>query len=174
MMNKGLEVIEAARLFGVDESRIGVLVHPQSVVHGLVCYQDGSILAQLGSPDMRIPIAYALAWPARMATNSPRLDLAQLATLQFSEPDVERFPALRVARNALRDGGAAPTILNAANEVAVAAFLAGRIGFLDIVDMVERALERVGAVTVATLGDVLAVDAHSRRVAEDLAAVLAE
>jgi len=123
MMNKGLEVIEAARLFGLDDTRIGVLIHPQSVIHGLVYYHDGSVMAQLGAPDMRIPIAHCLAWPERIATASPRLDLAAIARLDFSTPDLVQFPALRLAREALVAGGGAPAILNAANEVAVAAFL---------------------------------------------------
>ncbi len=132
MFNKGLELIEAARLFDLPEQQVGVLVHPQSVVHGMVCYSDGSVLAQLGTPDMRIPIAHALAWPGRLATNAPRLDLAAVARLEFAEPDPARFPALRLARDALRAGGGAPTILSAANEVAVEAFLNRRIGFLAI------------------------------------------
>ena len=120
MFNKGLELIEAARLFDLPESQVDVLIHPQSVVHGMVCYSDGSVLAQLGSPDMRIPIAHTLAWPERLSTNSPRLNLAKVAKLEFEEPDIAvRFPALRLARDALRAGGGAPTILNAANEVAV-------------------------------------------------------
>src|SRR3546814_3940215 len=117
--------------------RIDILVQPQSVVHSLVAYVDGSVLAQLGSPDMRTPIAYALAWPRRMAAPSPRLDLAKIANLTFEAPDLQRFPALALARHALKSGGAAPTILNAANEVAVGSFLAGRIGFLDIVRVVD-------------------------------------
>ena len=127
MFNKGLELIEAARLFDLPETQVDVLIHPQSVVHGMVCYSDGSVLAQLGSPDMRIPIAHALAWPERLPTNSPRLDLVSVARLEFSEPDSVRFPALRLARDALRVGGGAPAILNAANEVAVEAFLGRRI-----------------------------------------------
>src|SRR6195952_1476369 len=145
MFNKGLELIEAARLFGLDESEIGVLVHPQSVVHGIVHYRDGSMLAQLGAPDMRIPIAHALGWPERLATTAKRLDLAALAGLNFEPPDELRFPALRLARQALAAGGGTPAILNAANEVAVAAFLDRRIGFLDIVGMVETVLARLGA-----------------------------
>ena len=133
MMNKGLELIEAARLFNLDETQIDVLLHPQSVIHGMVCYHDGSVMAQLGSPDMRIPIAHTLAWPERMATPSPRLDLAAVSRLEFEAPDLVRFPALRLARDALRAGGGTPAILNAANEVAVEAFLQRRIGFLDIV-----------------------------------------
>ena len=166
MMNKGLEVIEAARLFDLAESQVDVLVHPQSVVHGLVCYSDGSVLAQMGAPDMRIPIAHALAWPERLATNAPRLNLAQVARLEFAEPDLVRFPALRLARDALRAGGGAPTILSAANEVAVEAFLQRRIGFLDIARCVETALERLGACRADTLDDVLALDQAGRRAAE--------
>src|SRR3546814_16968189 len=119
MMNKGLEVIEAHHLFGVPEDRIEILVHPQSVIHSMVAYVDGSVLAQLGTPDMRTPIAYTLAWPDRMSTPSQRLDLAALSCLTFEAPDSERFPALRLARQALQAGGTAPTTLNAANEVAV-------------------------------------------------------
>jgi 1-deoxy-D-xylulose-5-phosphate reductoisomerase len=168
MMNKGLELIEAARLFGLDESEIDVLIHPQSVVHGLVCYRDGSVLAQMGAPDMRIPIAYALAWPERMATPSPRLDLAALARLEFAEPDTERFPALALARDALRAGRGAPTILNAANEVAVDAFLARRIGFLDIAATVARVVDALGAPSVESVDDVLELDREARGVADRL------
>jgi 1-deoxy-D-xylulose-5-phosphate reductoisomerase len=173
LMNKGLEVIEAARLFGLTEDRIGVLVHPQSVIHGLVCYHDGSMLAQLGSPDMRIPIAHTLAWPERMATQSPRLDLAALARLDFAEPDMVRFPALGLARDALRAGGGAPTVLSAANEVAVEAFLQRRIGFLDIVNTVSRVLHAMGAPLADTLDDVIALDAAARRIAAQFAAARA-
>lgn len=165
LMNKGLELIEAARLFSLDEPAIGVLVHPQSVIHGLVYYADGSVLAQLGSPDMRIPIAHTLAWPARMATSSPRLDLARLAKLDFEEPDDARFPALGLCREALRAGGGVPTILSAANEVAVAAFLQRRIGFLDIVATVSRVLDAMGAPRADTLDDVLGLDEAARRAA---------
>ena len=168
-MNKGLELIEAARLFDLPESRVDVLIHPQSVVHGMACYTDGSMLAQLGSPDMRIPIAHALAWPERLPTTSPRLDLAAVARLEFAAPDPARFPALRLARDALRAGGGAPTILNAANEVAVAAFLDRRIGFLDIAALVESALDQLGAPAAATLDEVMALDASARRVAAEWA-----
>jgi 1-deoxy-D-xylulose-5-phosphate reductoisomerase len=168
MMNKGLEVIEAARLFSLDESMIGVLVHPQSVIHGLVYYQDGSVLAQLGSPDMRIPIAHTLAWPRRMATASRRLDLAAVSKLEFFAPDLERFPALRLAREALQAGGGTPTILNAANEIAVEAFLQRRIGFLDIADTVARVLEQLGTPKADTLDDVVALDGAARRTANSL------
>jgi 1-deoxy-D-xylulose-5-phosphate reductoisomerase len=163
IMNKGLELIEAARLFGLDESKIDVLVHPQSVIHGMVCYHDGSVMAQLGSPDMRIPIAHTLAWPERMATPSPRLDLAAVARLTFEAPDLDRFPALRLARDALRAGGGTPAILNAANEVAVEAFLQRRIGFLDIVETVERVLDALGTPAATTLEDVIALDEEARR-----------
>ena len=170
MMNKCLEVIEAARLFALDESQIDVLVHPQAVIHGLVCYRDGSVLAQLGSPDMRIPIAHTLAWPARMATQSPRLNLTALARLDFAEPDSIRFPALRLAREALRAGGGASAILNAANEIAVESFMQHRIRFLDIVGTVARVLDAMGAPPADTLDEVLALDAAARRTAVRVAA----
>jgi 1-deoxy-D-xylulose-5-phosphate reductoisomerase len=169
MMNKGLEVIEAARLFGLPETGISVLVHPQSIIHGLVCYHDGSVMAQLGSPDMRIPIAHSLAWPQRMATPSPRLDLAAVSRLEFSEPDLVRFPALRLARDSLRAGGGCPTILNAANEVAVEAFLRRRIGFLDIAAMVAQVLDAMGTAVADTLEQVVALDQAARNAAERLA-----
>ena len=169
MMNKGLELIEAARLFNLEESQIGVLIHPQSVIHGMVCYHDGSVLAQLGSPDMRIPISHTLAWPERMATPSPRLNLAAVARLDFAEPDLQQFPALRLARAALVAGGGTPTILNAANEVAVDAFLNRRIGFLDIVGTVERVLDAMGTPPADTLADVIALDGAARRAAEGFA-----
>jgi 1-deoxy-D-xylulose-5-phosphate reductoisomerase len=163
LMNKGLELIEAARLFSLPEAAIGVLVHPQAVVHGLAFYADGSVLAQLASPDMRIPIAHALAWPERLHTSAPRLDLALLARLDFAEPDSARFPALDLARAAISAGGGAPAILSAANEVGVEAFLAGRIGFLDIVRVVEAVLDRMGSPAAPTLESVLALDAEARR-----------
>jgi 1-deoxy-D-xylulose-5-phosphate reductoisomerase len=170
MMNKGLEVIEAVHLFGLPESRVEVLVHPQSVIHSMVEYVDGSVLAQLGTPDMRTPIAYALAWPARMASPSPRLDLARIGTLTFEAPDPQRFPALRVARAALQAGGSHPTVLSAANEVAVEAFLRGRIGFTRIVAIVEEVLSRVADRPLDSLDDVGAADAEARREAARLVA----
>ncbi len=173
MMNKGLELIEAARLFGMDEANIDVLVHPQSVIHGLVHYADGSVLAQMGAPDMRIPIAHALAWPGRIATTSPRLDLAALGGLTFEAPDTIRFPALRLAREALRAGAGAPTILSAANEVAVEAFLARRLRFTDIAALVEEVLGRLGAPPADTLDAVMALDAAARRTATGFAAARA-
>jgi 1-deoxy-D-xylulose-5-phosphate reductoisomerase len=168
MMNKGLEVIEAARLFSLDETEIQVLVHPQSVIHGLVYYHDGSVMAQLGSPDMRIPIAHTLAWPRRMPTVSRRLDLVAVSRLEFEEPDLVRFPALRLAREALQAGGGAPTILNAANEVAVEAYLQRRIGFLDIAGVVGRVLEQLGTLKADTIDDVIALDATARRATLDV------
>ncbi len=166
MMNKGLEVIEAARLFGLPSEAVEVLVHPQSVVHGIVCYSDGSMLAQMGAPDMHIPIAHALGWPERLTTDAKRLDLTSLSKLEFSQPDMVRFPALRVAREVLEAGGAAPAIMNAANEVAVAAFLARRIGFLDILGMVEAVLARLGAPPAEDLDSIIAFDAAARRAAD--------
>ncbi|MGO8920029.1 MAG: 1-deoxy-D-xylulose-5-phosphate reductoisomerase [Stellaceae bacterium] len=169
MMNKGLEIIEAHHLFALESERIDVVVHPQSVVHGLVYYKDGSVLAQLGSPDMRTPIANALGWPKRIAAPSARLDLAQLGRLTFEPPDPERFPALRLARAALLAGGGAPTVLNAANEVAVAAFLEGRIGFLDIAAIVEDALAALPDRRIDSLDDVYDCDREARAVATRLA-----
>jgi 1-deoxy-D-xylulose-5-phosphate reductoisomerase len=162
MMNKGLEVIEAHHLFDLDSDKLDVVVHPQSVVHGLVYYTDGSVLAQLGSPDMRTPIANALGWPDRIPAPSARLDLAKLSQLTFQAPEPDRFPALRLARAALIAGGGAPTVLNAANEIAVAAFLEERIGFLDIAATVERALERLAGRRIGTLDDVYALDRETR------------
>ncbi|MBN9497652.1 MAG: 1-deoxy-D-xylulose-5-phosphate reductoisomerase [Alphaproteobacteria bacterium] len=167
MMNKGLETIEAMFLFPVGAERIDVIVHPQSVVHSMVEYIDGSILAQLGTPDMRTPIAVALAWPDRMAAPVPRLDFKKSANLTFEDPDFERFPALRIARDALREGGAAPTLLNAANEVAVAAFLARRIGFLDIVACVEAVLAEDRPAAPGDLDAVAELDRTARRKAEN-------
>jgi 1-deoxy-D-xylulose-5-phosphate reductoisomerase len=165
MMNKGLEVIEAHHLFRMPADRIEVLVHPQSVVHSMVEYADGSVLAQLGSPDMRTPIAYALGWPKRLHAPTERLNLARLGSLTFEAPDLQRFPALRLAQNALVAGGAAPTILNAANEVAVARFLAGDIGFLEIAAIVAHTMDRVSQPALTCLDDILAVDEEARVVA---------
>jgi 1-deoxy-D-xylulose-5-phosphate reductoisomerase len=162
MFNKGLELIEAARLFPVPESRIEVLVHPQSTVHGLVQYTDGSVLAQLGTPDMRTPIAHALAWPARMAAAVPPLDLIALGKLEFFAPDPVRFPALRLSREALRAGRGAPTILNAANEIAVGLFLEKRLRFLDIAAVVDETLSRLGAPEAADLPAIMAHDTAAR------------
>ena len=162
MMNKGLELIEARYLFGLTSDRIDIVVHPQSVVHSLVEFVDGSVLAQLGSPDMRIPIACALAWPERIETRAQRLNLTAIARLDFGSPDPERFPALRVARQALEAGGAAPIILNAANEVAVASFLAGAIRFPDIVELVKRSLDELHFDAPTSIAEVLDIDRRTR------------
>ena len=172
MMNKGLEVIEAHHLFGLPSEQIDVLVHPQSIVHGLVEFRDGSLLAQLGSPDMRIPIAHCLAWPDRIDGPAARLDLAQVARLDFEEPDLDRFPALALARQAMEAGRAATTVLNAANEIAVAEFAAGRIGFTDIPALVAMTLDaaaRRGVMRpLKTIDDALEIDQVSRAMALDL------
>ena len=168
MMNKGLEIIEAHYLFDMPEPRIEVLVHPQSVVHSLVAYRDGSVLAQLGPPDMRTPIAYALAWPERMDVPQAKLDLAALDKLTFKAPDPDRFPALRLAREALKSGGSAPTVLSASNEVAVDGFLSGRIGFLDIADVVEDVLSQFDHRRFGSLDDVRDCDLSARRIAQSV------
>lgn len=169
MMNKGLELIEAHHLFAMPEEQIDILVHPQSVIHSMVAYVDGSVLAQLGTPDMRTPIAYALGWPKRIQAPVPRLNLAEIATLTFERPDTKRFPALELARAALRRGGTMPTILNAANEVAVGLFLDHKIGFLDIARLVASTMEAVDASEPKGLEDVLAADAEARAVAGRIA-----
>jgi len=168
MMNKGLELIEAAHLFPIGLDRIEILVHPQSVIHSMVEYRDRSTLAQLGSPDMRIPIAHALAWPKRIATPCRPLDLACIGRLDFEAPDENRFPALRLARQAAQADGAVPTILNAANEVAVAAFLERAIGFLDIATIVEDVVNRYSAAVPRQIDDVLAADAEARAMARQV------
>jgi len=166
MMNKGLELIEAHHLFGLPESQIDILVHPQSIIHSMVAYRDGSVLAQLGSPDMRTPIAYALGWPKRIKAPSDRLDFAKMRDLTFEAPDAVRFPALRLARAALQAGGQAPTVLNAANEVAVAAFLDRKIAFTDIAAVVEGVLEEMGSRTLSSIADVLETDLSTRQVSQ--------
>ena len=171
LMNKGLELIEAHHLFELPSARLDVLVHPQSVVHALVAFRDGTVVAGLSVPDMRVPIAYCLGWPDRLGWEAPRLDLAAVANLTFEPPDLLRFPALKLARAALEAGGALPTVLNAANEVAVEAFLARRIGFLDIPAVTEGALE--GAISEglrepATVVEALAVDHIGRSLARTL------
>ncbi|MEO7504463.1 MAG: 1-deoxy-D-xylulose-5-phosphate reductoisomerase [Sphingomicrobium sp.] len=165
MMNKGLELIEAHHLFGLPSARIDILVHPQSVIHSMVEFADGSVLAQLGSPDMRVPIAHTLAWPERMDSPAERLDLCKIASLTFEAPDAARFPALRLAREALEAGGASAIVLNAANEVAVAAFLDGRIGFLAIAALVEQVVERSGAPAPRSVAEVIDIDAEARHTA---------
>ena len=165
LMNKGLELIEAHHLFPVGNEKLSVLVHPQSVVHSLVEYVDGSMLAQLGPADMRTPIAHTLAWPQRMKTPVEPLNLAQIGRLDFEEPDFDRFPALGLALQALKAGGARPGVLNAANEEAVAAFLAGRIGFLEIALIVDKVLSRYNPRSPETIDEALMLDAETRRVA---------
>ena len=174
MMNKGLEVIEAHWLFGLPLSQIRVLIHPQSVVHSMVRYRDGSVIAQLGQPDMRTPIAYGLAWPDRIDAGVPSLNLAQLATLQFSEPDLERFPCLALAFEAAKIGGTAPAILNAANEIAVAAFLDQRLPYLQIADAVRATLTAVQSVNASSIAVVLDADAQARRAAAEFIASCAK
>jgi 1-deoxy-D-xylulose-5-phosphate reductoisomerase len=166
MMNKGLELIEAWHLFPIGAENLKILVHPQSVVHSMVSYVDGSVLAQLGTPDMRTPISFTLGWPKRISTPSRRLDLGEIGNLTFEAPDFERFPCLRLARHALQTGGSAPTLLNAANEVAVEAFLAGRIGFLDIAKVVEEVLTAGDIKTLESLSDVDEVDRDGRHLAK--------
>jgi 1-deoxy-D-xylulose-5-phosphate reductoisomerase len=163
LMNKGLELIEAHYLFDLPSERIEILIHPQSTVHSLVEFIDGSVLAQLGAPDMRIPLAYALAWPERIETPAERLDLAALGSLDFEAPNLDRFPALRIAREALEAGGAAPIVLNAANEIAVDSFLQGRIRFPDIVRTVEQALAESGHAAPRSIAEVLEIDRATRR-----------
>ena len=169
MMNKGLEVIEAYWLFGLQPDQIEVLIHPQQAVHGMVYFRDGSVLAQLAGADMRTPISYALAWPERLQWADTRLDLAAIGQLSFEAVDMQRFPCFALARQALRDGGAAPAILNAANEVAVAAFLQGKIGFTRIAAVVDAVLDQSASAQIDSLEAVMAIDAASRDLA--LAAV---
>jgi 1-deoxy-D-xylulose-5-phosphate reductoisomerase len=165
MMNKGLELIEAHYLFNMPSDRLDVLFHPQSVVHSMVEYVDGSVIAQLGSPDMRIPIAHCLAWPERMVTPCARLDLAQIGKLEFEAADIEQFPALKIARAAMEARGAKPAILNAANEIAVAAFLDRKIGFTQIAAIVQRVVDRYDPPRASTIDDVLVIDAEARHFA---------
>ena len=168
MMNKGLELIEAYHLFPLPEEKIEILVHPQSVIHSMVEYVDGSVLAQLGSPDMRTPISHAMNWPRRGDGALERLDFAKITQLTFQIPDENRFPALKLARQALKQGGVAPIALNAANEVAVAAFLLEKIGFLDIVGTVEAVLDRTNGQAVGSIEAVVEADRAARRLAQSL------
>jgi 1-deoxy-D-xylulose-5-phosphate reductoisomerase len=168
LMNKGLEVIEARWLFDVDADRIDVVIHPQSVVHSMVEFRDGSIIAQLGVTDMRLPIQYAFSYPERWSGGLPRLDLVRAATLEFLLPDRKRFPCLDLAYRALREAGTLPVVLNAANEVAVAAFLAGKLGFLAIPDLIERAMDAHRTEPVTTLAQVRTVDRWAHEFAQEL------
>jgi len=167
MMNKGLEIIEARWLFDLAPEQVQVIVHPQSIVHSMVEYVDGCVIAQLGVADMGIPILYALTYPERRPTPAARLDLTRVSALTFFEPDPGKFPCLRLAREALEAGGAAPIALNAANELANAAFLDRRIGFVDIPQLIERAMEAEGAGAIASIEDCIEVDARTRRRVED-------
>jgi len=168
LMNKGLELIEAYHLFPISADALEIVIHPQSVIHSLVEYIDGSVLAQLGAPDMRVPIAYTLAWPERMATPGARLDLVTIGTLGFEAPDHDRFPALGLARAALVAGGAKPAILNAANEIGVASFLESGIGFLDIASLVGEVLAAFDPPAPASIDEVLEIDRQARRVAAEV------
>jgi len=170
MMNKGLEVIEAHWLFNVPAEKIGVVVHPQSIIHSMVEYIDGCVMAQLGAPDMRAPIAYALAWPERCESGIPKLDLAKIGTLTFEEPDMVRFPALRLAFEALKAGRTCPAVLNAANEIAVAAFLDRKIGFTEIAETVDKTLQLHDAYAPVELDDYLQADRWARETAQKLIA----
>jgi 1-deoxy-D-xylulose-5-phosphate reductoisomerase len=169
LVNKALELIEASYLFATPASQIDILIHPQSIVHSLVYYRDGSVLAQLGNPDMRTPIAYGLAWPERIESGVPSLDLAAAGKLEFMEPDPVRFPGLRLGRQAAEQRGAAPIIFNAANEIAVAAFLAGQLGFSQIPVIIERVMQGLDRAAPADLDAVLAIDADSRALARQMA-----
>jgi len=168
MMNKGLEIIEAHYLFNVEESLIDVVIHPQSIVHSLVSYLDGSVLAQLADPDMKIPIAYALSWPKRMDATIPRLDLLKIGSLEFFKPDTKKFPALNLARESINLGGSSNLVLNAANEVAVAGFLAGKIKFTDIVATVEKVLDKNVETAPKSIEEVIFMDAEIRKYTESI------
>jgi 1-deoxy-D-xylulose-5-phosphate reductoisomerase len=168
MMNKGLEVIEAHWLFDAPPEAIDVVIHPQSIVHSMVEYVDGSVIAQLSNPDMRVPIAHALAWPERIDSGAQRLDLPALKSLSFEEPDLARFPCLGLAYDALRAGGSTPAALNAANEVAVEAFLAGRLAFTGIADVIRETMARTAASKAADLGAILEADRQARATASAL------
>ena len=168
MMNKGLEIIEAHYLFSVEESLIDVVIHPQSIVHSLVSYLDGSVLAQLADPDMKIPIAYALSWPKRMDATIPRLDLLKIGSLEFFKPDTKKFPALNLARESIKLGGGSNLVLNAANEVAVAGFLAGKIKFTDIVATVEKVLDKNVETAPKSIEEVIFMDTAIRKYTESI------
>jgi 1-deoxy-D-xylulose-5-phosphate reductoisomerase len=170
LMNKGLELIEAFHLFNVEADQLSAIIHPQSIIHALVYYSDGSVIAQASLPDMRTPIAYSLAWPERLKADFKRLDLATAGSLTFEEPDVTRFPALRLAKQSFRDGGAAPTVLNAANEVAVEAFLNRSTSFPGIAALVERTLDKAASslagVVPDSLEEVMHIDNRAREIAK--------
>jgi 1-deoxy-D-xylulose-5-phosphate reductoisomerase len=167
MMNKGFEVIEAYWLFGLNEDQIDILVHPQSIVHSMVEFIDGSVKAQLGLPDMRLPIAYALTWPDRATLDFPKMDLSQLSSLEFYRPDMEKFPCLRLAFESLKKGGTAPAIINSANEIAVEAFLRERIKFIDIPKSIEFALNNSEIIKEPSLENIISADAHTRKITNE-------
>jgi len=166
LMNKGLEMIEASYIFDFPEDQIDILIHPQSIVHSLVSYRDGSVLAQLGIHDMRVPIAHTLAWPTRMPTDLPRLDLSAIKQLTFETPDAQQFPAISLARQVLKSGKDRPTILNAANEVAVQSFVQGKLSFLDIVPICQEALDQISESSPGSIDEVLLIDQHARQITE--------
>lgn len=168
MMNKGFEMIEAKWLFGLAPEQIQVVVHPQSVIHSMVQFEDGAVIAQLGIPDMKLPISYAFSYPKRLHSKAPRLDFTQYATFTFEEPDMERFRNLAFAFDAVRKGGNMPCILNAANEVVVAAFLRDEIGFLQMSDVIEKTMAKATFIPVPTYEDYVATDAEARKIAEKL------
>lgn len=168
MMNKGLELIEAYYMFPVEKDQLDIIIHPQSIIHSMVSYIDGSVLAQLGTPDMRTPISYTLAWPHRMITPSKKLDLTEIGQLNFIRPDEVKFPSINITREVLQKGGSAPTILNASNEIAVEAFLEGRINFLDITKVVEKALDTIEIHQMTCLNNVHEVDENARKVAGEI------
>ena len=168
MMNKGFEVIEAKWLFGVDVEKIEVLVHPQSIVHSAVQFTDGAVKAQLGAPDMRLPIQYALTFPERLGASFPRLDLFKTANLTFEKPDLERFPNLRLAYEAMHRGGNMPCVLNAANEVVNLAFREGKMGFLEMSDVIRKTMDKTTFVSEPSYEDYVASDADARRIAAEM------
>lgn len=168
MMNKGLELIEAYYMFPVEKDQLDIIIHPQSIIHSMVSYIDGSVLAQLGTPDMRIPISYTLGWPHRVATPSKKLDLTEIGKLEFIKPDEVKFPSIPITREVLQKGGSAPTILNASNEVAVSAFLKGEIGFLDIAKVVSHTLDKITVHHMNSLSDVHDVDEEARKVTGEI------
>ena len=168
MMNKGLELIEAYYMFPVEKDQLDIVIHPESIIHSMVSYIDGSVLAQLGTPDMRTPISYTLGWPHRMKTPSKKLDLTEIGQLNFIRPDNVKFPSINITREVLQKGGSAPTILNASNEIAVQAFLEGKIGFLDITKVVEKTLETIEVHQMTCLADVQIVDENARIVSGEI------
>jgi 1-deoxy-D-xylulose-5-phosphate reductoisomerase len=168
MFNKGLEFIEAHYLFAMPPEQIEILIHPQQIIHSMVEYVDGSVLAQLGPASMTVPIAHCLAYPARIENNVKPLDLAEIGNLTFEKPDIDKFPTLRLVRQALEAGKAAPTIMNAADEIAVAAFLAGKINFGRITEIIDAALQRVENTPIKNMAELFAADAATRRAVEEM------